>query len=359
MKRAVLVMVLLAAVTAGAQITRILIPAGTPEDQALQTISNEADPAKRVAMLEEFVQKFADNPQAVAYGDWQLSQQHLAQGNAAKALEYGQKAMAMEPNNLEILAYVAGIAQQLKRNDVVMASAVQGGQAFNAAVKSGTSQLDVEAAQPSYDYLEAAALSAIQLEQDPKTRMVYIEQYVTAFPNSKYQDQVNQYTIITLQQLNDPQRLAQFAKKVVAANPSASTYVLLASVFAESSDPADALQAEHYSERALELSKTLADPKKQRLTAGLAHSALGYALLKRDRTAAAIAELKLASGVLKEDANAYSTVLYRLGFAYAKANQLAEAKVTLTEAATVSGPFQGPSKELLAKVETALAKRKK
>src|SRR3954471_6488077 len=54
--------------------TKIIIPAGTPEDKALNDINQESAVEKKTAMLEEFVQKFSTNPQAVAYGNWQLSQ---------------------------------------------------------------------------------------------------------------------------------------------------------------------------------------------------------------------------------------------------------------------------------------------
>jgi hypothetical protein len=57
-----------------AQLDKIVIPAGTPEDQALTAITNEQDNTKKVAMYEEFLTKFAGNPAAVAYGNWQISQ---------------------------------------------------------------------------------------------------------------------------------------------------------------------------------------------------------------------------------------------------------------------------------------------
>ena len=55
---------------AGAQMDKIVIPAGTPEDHDLQAISSEQDAAKKLAMYQEFVQKFSSNPAAVAYGNW-------------------------------------------------------------------------------------------------------------------------------------------------------------------------------------------------------------------------------------------------------------------------------------------------
>ena len=74
MRRAAVVFVLFLSLHSFAQIEKITIPAGTPEDQALQTISSEPDAEKKVAMYEEFVQKFSGNPAAVAYGNWQISQ---------------------------------------------------------------------------------------------------------------------------------------------------------------------------------------------------------------------------------------------------------------------------------------------
>ena len=56
-----------------AQLDTITIPAGTPEDQALQEVTKEPDAQKKLAMYEDFVQKFSANP-AVACGNWQKSQ---------------------------------------------------------------------------------------------------------------------------------------------------------------------------------------------------------------------------------------------------------------------------------------------
>ena len=89
--------VLLVGTHAFSQRDKIVIPAGTPEDQALSAITNEADPQKRIVMLDEFVQKFAANQAAVAYGNWQLEQAYSSAGDNAKALSYGDKALAASP----------------------------------------------------------------------------------------------------------------------------------------------------------------------------------------------------------------------------------------------------------------------
>src|ERR1700685_1174416 len=88
---------------ADAQIDRISIPAGTPEDHDLNAISNEQDSAKKLAMYQDFVQKYSSNPSAVAYGDWQISQAYQSSGDLTKALDFGDKALAGAPRNLDIL----------------------------------------------------------------------------------------------------------------------------------------------------------------------------------------------------------------------------------------------------------------
>src|SRR5713101_84706 len=65
-----LVFIVLISLPLHAQLDRLVIPAGTPEDQALQAISNEPDAQKKLAMYEDFLQKFASNPAAVAYGNF-------------------------------------------------------------------------------------------------------------------------------------------------------------------------------------------------------------------------------------------------------------------------------------------------
>ena len=69
------------------QIDTIVIPAGTPEDQALQAITKEADAQKKLTMYQDFLQQFSSNPAAVAYGNWQVSQYYQSAGDLQKALD--------------------------------------------------------------------------------------------------------------------------------------------------------------------------------------------------------------------------------------------------------------------------------
>jgi hypothetical protein len=73
-----------------------------------------------------------------------------------------------------------------------------------------------------------------------------------------------------------------------------------------------------------------------KVSAGAAHSVLGYAYIKQDKTTAAIPELKSAAALLKgQDDQQYSIALYRLGFAYAKLSRVNEARDVLMEAVKI------------------------
>ena len=115
-----------------AQVDTIVIPAGTPEDNDLNTIANEHDAQKKVSMYQDFLQKYAANQAAVAYANWQLSQYYQSAGDLQKALDCGDKAIAGSPHNLDILTSQVTIAQQLKDNSRIFNYSIQGGAAFNS-----------------------------------------------------------------------------------------------------------------------------------------------------------------------------------------------------------------------------------
>jgi len=284
--------------------------------------------------------------------------------------------LAGAPHNLDILVSQTNLAQQMKDNAKIMEYATRGGEAYNSIAKQpkpeGISdeefarQLDEQktVTKSSYEFLETAAFNAIADEKDAKKRMSYIEHFTTAFPDSRFQEQVAQYAMYTLGpgQLNDSARLLAYGEKTVANNPnSVPALLLLANAYVDESKPGSISKAVSYSQKVIALAKANSPEadRSSKLSSGVAHSTLGYAYMKQDKTAAAIIELKLASGLLKgQDEVAYATALYRLGYAYAKLNHADEARNVLNEAVQIPGPVQQPSRDLLAKVNSARARGK-
>jgi tetratricopeptide (TPR) repeat protein len=354
-----------------AQVDKIVIPAGTPEDQALTQIANEQDASKKVSMYEDFMQKFSTNPVALAYGNWQLAQYYQSSGDLQKAAEYGAKAASGSPHNMDILVTQVTIAQGLKDNAAMLKYSLQGGDAYDSIEKQAkpadlsdqefASRIasDKDANKSSYDFFESAAYSAIASENDPKTRMDDIDKFNTTFSNSKFADQVGSLAMLALSQLNDKRRLVEYADKALASNPnSLPALLLLANSYADGNDPASLQKAITNAQKAIVVAKA-DDPsadKSSKISAGVAHSTLGRVYAKQAKTAASIAELKSATSLLKgQDEQQFAVAAYFLGWDYAKISRLTEARAVLTDAAGIPGPMQPSIKELLTKVNSARA----
>jgi tetratricopeptide (TPR) repeat protein len=358
----------------GAQLDHIVIPAGTPEDQALTAISNDQDAQKKLALYQDFLQKFSANPAAVAYGNWQISQYYQGTGDLKSALEYGDKALAGSPRNMDILVSQANIAQQMKDGDKLMEYALRGGAAFNSIAQQkkpeNVSDQDFatnieeekKAAQNSYEYLESSAFNLIAEQADAKKRMAEIERYTPAFPSSRFEDQVASYAMLSLGELKDMARLVSYGEKALASNPnSMPTLLLLANAYVEDTKPGSLAKAITYSQKTIEVAKADAPDadRGRKVSAGVAHYTIGYANLKQDKAAAAVPELKTSAALLKGlDDQQYAITLFRLGFAYGKLNKVAEAREALGEAVKIPGPVQKPAQDLLNTVNGARAKAK-
>ena len=356
------------------QIENIVIPAGTPEDQALQAITKEPDDQKKLAMYEDFLKQFSSNPAAVAYGNWQISQAYQGTGDLQKALDYGDKALASAPHSLDILVSQASIAQQLKNNSKLLDYAVRGGEVYNsigkAAKPEGLSAEDFasqmqsqkDGAKTSYEFLEAAAFNVIVDESNAKARMNDIDRFTPAFPDSRFDGPMASYAMMSLSELKDTTRVVAYGEKALAANPNnLPALLLLAGSYVEDPKPGSLAKAVTYAQRAVVAAKADAPDadRSRKLSGGVAHSTLGYAYMKQEKTVAAVPELKSASALLKGvDDQQYAVALYRLGYAYAKLSHNTEAREALVEAAKIPGPVQPLSQDLLAKVNAARAKGK-
>src|SRR5438270_5356969 len=357
--------------TASGQVDTIVIPAGTPEDNDLNTIANENDAQKKVSMYQDFLQKYASNQPAVAYANWQLSQYYQSTGDLQKALESGDKAVAGSPHNVDILTSQVTIAQQLKDNARMFNYSVQGGEAFNSIAKqpkppdttdeqfASTVASQKDASKNAYEFFEGTAFNAIVGENDAKTRMDYIEKFTVTFPKSKMDEQVTSYAMLSLSQLQDHHRLVSYAEKAFAANPNnLPALLLLANNYVDSSEPGALAKAVTYAQKAIVAAKAddAAADKTQKISAGVAHSVMGRAYAKQSKTLPSVSELKSATTLLKgNDEQQYAVAAYYLGWDYAKRNKLTEARAVLNEAAGIPGPIQQPVKDLLIKVNTARA----
>lgn len=362
---------ILAAVPACTQIDKISIAAGTPEDKDLTAIGNEEDAQKKISMYQDFLQKYASNQSAVAYANWQLSQSYQSAGDLQKALEYGDKAMAGSPNNLDILTSQVMIAQQAKDPARIFKYAVRGGEVFDSIEKqtkpadmsdeqfASNIAADKEQNKNSYEFFRNAAFGTIAAESDSKSRMDEIDKFTATFPKSGMDAQLNSYALLSLSELKDTARLTAYGEKILAEDPNnVPAMLMLANTYVDSTQAGALNKAASYAQKAILATKADAPDadKSQKISAGVAHSTLGRVYAKQEKTLPSIAELKSATTLLKgQDEQQYAVAAYFLGWDYAKLKRLTEARAILSDSVSIPGPLQGPTKDLLTKVNTARA----
>ncbi len=367
---ALILIVLALAPLTRAQVQSLTFTAGTDEEKASQVIDNESDAAKKTALLNDFLTRFAENPVAVAYGNAQLAQLADAAGKTQEAAAFYEKAVTALPGSLELLMSTVNDEQKVQNNAKLVHYAAQGGSVFEGIAKMPKDDLsDADYAdqvarqksqwQSTHDYLETAALNAIQNESDAATRLKEIEEFNAGFPNTRFADQITQLTIYGYQETKQWEKLAEFGDKAVAAKPDDIGTLALLAVGLSEEEPGRAhlLKAIGFAKQAIKVGETKpSNEASDRLSLGLAHSALGYALMKQEKTQAAVVEFKAAEPLVASNANASAMVLYRLGYAYAKLAQYEAARATLLKVVDMDTPMQGPAREVLTKISSTRKK---
>src|SRR5580658_6074901 len=84
--------------TAAAQMGKsVSVAAGTPEDKELNEINSATDPAQKIALLDKFSAAHPTGDLALMADQIYLNA-YLEQKNYDKAVEYGEKALAIDPD---------------------------------------------------------------------------------------------------------------------------------------------------------------------------------------------------------------------------------------------------------------------
>src|ERR1700675_4037675 len=91
------------AATVSAQIGKsVSVAAGTPEDKALSEIYAAPDGPEKIVLLDKFMADSGKGDLALL-GDQLYMQTYLNQKNYAKVVEYGDKALEVDPDNLDTI----------------------------------------------------------------------------------------------------------------------------------------------------------------------------------------------------------------------------------------------------------------
>jgi len=355
----------LAALPARAQVGKhVPLHAGTPEDKAFVEISATSDPTQKLRLIDKFLADYGQGDMALIAYELYI-QVYLAQKNYDKVFEYGEKTLAIDPDNFNIAVTMFRAAQE--KGDPQKMFAVGGTVAgilasFKArpapdgkdsSTWEAEKSLVLNQLQDNINYVDSTLFSIAYQTQDPMARAALLERYAATFPDSQYANQALSMVVAAYQQANNVPKMIDASRKALAANPeNPGILILLADHWSEQGQELDA--AEQNARKAIEILSTMPRPEgitdeqwaqQKSLQTGLAWSAIGQTLIHRKRDAQAVDAFRAAAPLLKPAAVTYARNQYRLGFALINLKRLSEARVAFMEAASVESPYRALAQE--------------
>ncbi len=344
----------------------IPIKAGTPEDKALAEIAATTDPAQKLALINKFAEELGKGDMEIVADDL-CENYYFSVKDYEKGFSYGEKLWALDPENFANGVNLVRAAQE--KNDLnrlfqygektgaivqrFRAQPVPEGRDAAAWEQQKTQSLaDIR---ENLSYVEQSLFITAYKSSNPADRAAYLERFAAAFPDSGYALQAQEIAATSYQQAQQYPKMLDAANKLLAKDPNdRAMLILLADYFSEKGEQLD--KAEACANKAIQLVSAAKKPgnltdeqwaKQSSLEKGIALSALGQVNIQKKNNAQAVENLRAAAPLLKSDAFTFARNQYRLGFALLNLKRVAEARVALTEAASVASPYQGPAKEKL------------
>jgi tetratricopeptide (TPR) repeat protein len=366
---------------AAAQIGKaIAIPAGSDEDHALTAINNAPDGPDKIALIDKFMASYGKGDFELL-GDQLYVQTYFAMKDYPKVFEYGDKALALDPDSMAVAVNMVRAADAAGDTERIFSTGEKISQMLArykaAAPPAGISpdqwaqnRADtLEKAAPEVSYVQYTMIQAAFKSTDPAAKAALFERYVAAYPDSSYSENAREQIAFSYQAARNAAKMVASAQSAVAADPNdASMLILLADYWSDSNSTPHLEEAGTDAKKALGAIQQAKKPdnvtdeqwqQQQSLEKGIAYSCLGQVDAIKGRNATAVEEFKQANPLVQSNSFYYGRNLYRLGFVLAKMRRIAEARAVLTEAVAVDSPYKSHAQETLDKIGGPVRTRKK
>jgi len=356
-----------AALPVHAQIGKYVpIPAGSDADHALTEINATTDPAQKLALIEKFAANIAQGDLAILADDLYVNY-YIAAKNYDKAFEYGDKLFALDPDSFTNGVNMVRAAQEKGDTDKLFSygDKIAGilKRYKDAPPPEGKSQSEwddtkkrtLESVHDSVIYVEQLIFNGGYQAPDVNKRAALMVRFAQMFPDSPYADQAMGVAAASYRQTQNAPKMLETANGLLAKDPNnLGMLILLADYYSEKGEQLE--KAETYAKKAIAVLDAAKKPEgltdeqwqqQSSLQKGLALSSLGQVNIQKKSNAQAVENLKVASPLLKADPNSYARNQYRLGFALLNLKKVPEARVALTEAASVNSPYKALAQDKL------------
>ncbi len=351
--------VLLALLLAGgalAQRHKVNINTETPEGQALQQIGQESDEAKKLAAYEKFTQDYPKSENlAWVYGEMQPL--YVKANQPDKAVEAGEKIMAIDPEDLDTALATLKAAEAKKDPDLVKKWSNTTATLAQKAIASPQPKDEdaVEEWKKHVDYVKQVntyseyAVYAMALQTtDARKKADLIEALQQRNPQSQYMAQLLPQAMQAYQQLGDTEKSTALAEKVLATEPNNDDMLLVAAggYLQKGKEPEKVIT---YSNKLVEVVGSKPKPdgvsdadwdNRKKTITGIAHYMIGKQYFSQQKYGPADKELRVALPLVETNAALKPEVLFLLGFANYKMENIVEALKFNQQCAAIKSSFQ-------------------
>jgi tetratricopeptide (TPR) repeat protein len=365
-----LVVIFLAvAVTASGQRHRIEeVNSEKPEGKLLQQIMQENDPAKKVALLDQFAGEFPKD-EGTPWVLEQLQSIYVKANDPDKIIASGDKLLALDPDDPE--AGVQCLKAAEAKKDVALikkySAATSAAARKMAAAPQPKEADDVAAWKASVDYAkqvdqytEYALYRGSVESREPKVTIDLAEVLIARDPKGEYATKVTPTLFVAYRQAGDSAKAIALAERVTATDDSHEDMLLaLADSYLQQKRDPEKVHA--YTAKIVLLMAQKPKPEgvgdadwtaRKNLIAGLAHYMNGKLYHNENSFAKADVELRAALPLVESNAAIKPEVLYMLALSDFKLEKLQEAANYFRAGAALKSPFQKLSADNLARLKT-------
>ena len=357
---------LLASTLATAQRSKLTINAETPEGQLLQQIGQESDESKKLALLEQFAAKFPKH-EGLAWVYGQMVSAYAKASQFDKAMEAGDKLLAIDAEDLEIAHETLKAAEAKKDPDAVVKWAAKTSELARKVAQSPKPKEEDEAEDwkrkvdfaKQLDVYTEYSVYALALQiPDPRKKVALADALEQRNPQSQYLPQLGMPRFIAYLQAGENQKAVALAEKILEKDQNSEEMLLAVaqSYMAQKKDPDKVLA---YCAKVSELAQSKPKPegvsdadweKRKTQLSGRAQWMTGVTYASQSKWAQADQALRAALPAVKDDPRMTAEALFYLGLANFRLgekgddNRILEALRFNEQCAAIASPFQGPAR---------------
>ena len=352
----ILLLALLLAGSTLAQRHKVNINTETPEGQALQQIGQESDDAKKLTMFEKFLQDYPKS-ENLAWVYSQVQPLYTKANQPDKAIEIGDKLIALDPEDLETGLATLKASEAKKDPDLVKKwSNITGGIAQKVIASPQPKDEDevedwkkrVEYAKQVNTYSEYSLYATALQSADPRKKADLIETLEQRNPQSQYLGQVKPLLFQAYRQAGDMEKATALAEKILAADQTNEDMLLIvADSYLQKGKEPDKVVS--YSTKLIDVMNTKAKPEgvtdanwatRKNTITGLGHFMIGKLYFNQKKYGPADKELRVALPLVENNADLKPEVLFMLGFANFKMDNIMDSLKFNQQCAAIKSRFQ-------------------